>query len=97
MDIKVKGLHSDASKDPQITSIFYAPAMAMAGAFSICLYICMSHQQHRLSKKNSFDLNFIKLGHIVKYHNVFFKFHNGLYEGHPKCSDNGPIKQNLFL
>ena len=28
-------------------------------------------QRHRLSKsKNSFDQNFMKLGHIVKYHNV---------------------------
>ena len=32
-----------------------------------------------LSKVNSFDQNFMKLGHIVKYHAVFFKFDNGLY------------------
>ena len=27
-----------------------------------------------LSKSNSFDRNFMKLGHIVKYYDVFFKF-----------------------
>ena len=32
-----------------------------------------------LSKSNSFDQNFMKLGHIVKYYNVFSKFHNGPY------------------
>ena len=32
-----------------------------------------------LSKLNSFDQNFIKLGHIIKYYNVFFKFDNGPY------------------
>ena len=32
-----------------------------------------------LSKSNSFDQNFMKLGHIVKYHDVIFKFDNGLY------------------
>ena len=28
---------------------------------------------------NIFDQNFMKLGHIVKYHNVFLKFDNGTY------------------
>ena len=28
----------------------------------------------RLSKSDSFDQNFMKLGHIVKCHDVFFKF-----------------------
>ena len=32
----------------------------------------------RLSKSNSFDQNFMKLGHIVKNDDVFFKFDNGL-------------------
>ena len=32
-----------------------------------------------LSKSNSFDHNFMKHGHIVKYHDVFFKFDNDLY------------------
>ena len=32
-----------------------------------------------LSKLNTFDQNFMELGHIVKYHNVFFKFNNGPY------------------
>ena len=30
-------------------------------------------------KSNIFYQNFMKLGHIVKYHDVFFKFQNGLY------------------
>ena len=33
-------------------------------------------KQSLLSKSNSFDQNFMKLCHIVKYHNVFFKFDN---------------------
>ena len=32
-----------------------------------------------LSKSNSLDQNFMKLGHIVQYHDFFFKFDNGLY------------------
>ena len=32
----------------------------------------------QLSKINSFDYNSMKLGHIIKYHNVF-KFQNGPY------------------
>ena len=32
-----------------------------------------------LSKLNSFDQNFMKVGHIVKYHYIFFKFVNDLY------------------
>ena len=31
-----------------------------------------------LSEMNSFDYNPMKLGHIIKYHNVF-KFQNGQY------------------
>ena len=31
-----------------------------------------------LFKMNSFDYNSMKLGHIIKYHNVF-KFQNGPY------------------
>ena len=31
-----------------------------------------------LSNMNSFDYNSMKLGHIIKYHNVF-KFQNGPY------------------
>ena len=30
-----------------------------------------------LSKSNTFDQNFMKLDHIAKYHDVFFKFDNG--------------------
>ena len=32
-----------------------------------------------LSNLNIFDQNFMKLCHIVKYHDVFFKFDNDLY------------------
>ena len=32
-----------------------------------------------LSKSNTFDQNFMKLGHIVEYHEVFFKFDKGPY------------------
>ena len=32
-----------------------------------------------LSKLNTFDQNLMKFGHIVKYHNAFFKFNNGPY------------------
>ena len=35
-----------------------------------------------LSKMNSFDYNSMKLGHIIKYHNVF-KFQNGPYRTMP--------------
>ena len=38
------------------------------------------HLKRRLlSKSNIFYQNFMKLGNIVKYHNVFFKFDNGPY------------------
>ena len=33
-----------------------------------------------LSKLNTFDWNFMKLGDIVKYHYVFFKFDNGFWK-----------------
>ena len=33
-------------------------------------------EQRLLSKMNSFDYNSMKLGHIIKYHNVF-KIQNG--------------------
>ena len=36
-----------------------------------------------LSKSDTFDQNFMKLGHIVKYHDVFFKFDNGPYRTMP--------------
>ena len=36
-------------------------------------------KQCMLSNSNSFDHNSMKLCHIVKYHDVFFKFDNGLY------------------
>ena len=32
-----------------------------------------------LSNSNIFDQNFMKLGHIVYYHDVFFKLDNSLY------------------
>ena len=36
-------------------------------------------KQRLVSKMNSFYYNSMKLGHIVKYHNVFFKFESGPY------------------
>ena len=36
-------------------------------------------KQHALSKSKFFYQNFMKLGHIVYYHDVFFKFDNGPY------------------
>ena len=41
------------------------------------------YENHRLKRRllsimNSFDYNSMKLGHIIKYHNVF-KFQNGPY------------------
>ena len=40
-------------------------------------------KQCPLYKLNSLDQNFMKLGHIVKYHIVFSKFDNGLYSTMP--------------
>ena len=59
--------------------------MTMTGALSVTpvrpyvrTYVHTSVQRRPLSKSNTFDQNFIKLGHIVKYHDVF-KFDNGAY------------------
>ena len=66
----------------------YAPAMIMAGALSVrpsVLYVRTyftyvgTSRWRRLSKSYTFDQNFMKFGRIVKYHNVFVKFDNGLY------------------
>ena len=40
-------------------------------------YVCLSNDVGTL-KSNTSDQNFMKLGHIVKYHDVF-KFNNGPY------------------
>ena len=42
------------------------------------VYEKLSAELCLLSKMNSFDYNSMKLGHIIKYHNVF-KFQNGPY------------------
>ena len=42
---------------------------------SFCTFVRHTNGVSSL-KLNSFDQNFMKLGHIVKYHNVFFKFDN---------------------
>ena len=59
--------------------------MTMAGALSVTpvhpsvlTYVRLSKDVPSLSQ-NTFDKNFMKLGHIVKYHDVFFKFDNGSY------------------
>ena len=54
-----------------------------------------------LSNMNSFDYNFMKLGHIIKYHNVF-KFQNGLYRIMPSgvialCLWQFPIYTNFAI
>ena len=36
-------------------------------------------KRYPLSESNTFDQNFMKLGHIVMYHVVFIKFDNGPY------------------
>ena len=56
--------------------------MTMAGALSVTpvrTYVRTSVQRRPLSKSNNFYQNFMKLGHIVYYHDVFFKFDNGPY------------------
>ena len=68
--------------------------MKMAGVLSVTpvrpsvlyvrMYVCLSRRRS-LSKSNTFDPNFMKLGHLVKYHNVFFKF------------DNGPFRSRLSV
>ena len=50
---------------------------------SVRPYIRTSEQWCLLSKLNSFDQNFMKLGHIVKFHDFFFKFDNGPYRAMP--------------
>ena len=60
----------------KIRNIFYAPAMTMARALSVTPvrpYVRLS-KRRPLSNSNTFKQNFMKLGHIVKYHDVFFKF-----------------------
>ena len=44
----------------------------------LCTYVHLSRWR-LLSKSNTFDQNFMKLGHIVQYHDVFFKLDNGPY------------------
>ena len=41
-------------------------------------YVRLSRRRS-LSKSNTFDPNFMKLGHLVKDHSVFFKFGNSLF------------------
>ena len=38
-----------------------------------------SFKRRPLSNSNIFYQNFMKLGHVVQYHNVFFKLDNGPY------------------
>ena len=65
---------------------YYSTALIMAGVLSVTLsvrpyiltYVHLSRQRP-LSKSNTYDQNFMKLDHIVKFHNVFIKYDNGLY------------------
>ena len=45
----------------------YGPLFMKIHRFKLC----------PLSKSNTFDQNFMKLGHIVLFNDVFFKFDNG--------------------
>ena len=59
----------------------------MSSSNSIMVHIALGFQelwpfvyeksQRPLSNSNIFHQIFMKLGHIVKYHDVFFKFDNG--------------------
>ena len=50
-----------------------------------------------LSKLNTFDQNFMKLCHIVKYHDVFFKFDNGPYRTMPSVVKAAySVTMNIF-
>ena len=51
----------------------------MLPCLSVRTYVHTTHQRYPLSEPKSYDQNFMKLGHIVKYNNVFFKFDNGPY------------------
>ena len=44
----------------------------------VLMYVRLS-KRRPLSNSNTFHQNFMKLCHIVKYYDVFFKFENGLY------------------
>ena len=64
---------------------FLCPAVIMAGALSdtpvrtyVRNYVRLSRRRP-LSNSNIIYQKFMKLSHIVSYHNVFFKFDNGLY------------------
>ena len=58
-------------------------------------------KQCPLSKSNFFYQNFMKLGHIVKYHDVFFKFDNGPYRTMLSVAmalyENSPFKTTSAL
>ena len=58
--------------------MIFAEAFCVTPVRSSVLYVHTS-ERRPLSKLHTFDQNFMKHGHIVKYHNVFFKFDNGLY------------------
>ena len=53
------------------STLYYAPAIIMAGALSVTpvrpyfTYNIRTSQRRPLSKSNTFDQNFFKLGHIV--------------------------------
>ena len=54
------------------------PSVRTYGHTNLRTYVRLS-KRRPLSNSNTFDQNFMKLGHIVKYHDVFFKFSNGSY------------------
>ena len=60
----------------KFTNGLYRTMLSAVMALCLCNY---RFNRCPFSKSNSFDQNFMKFCHIVKYHNVFFKFDNGLY------------------
>ena len=52
----------------------------LSAVMAICLWkFTILNHVRPLFKSNIFYLNFMKLGHIVKYYDVFFKFDNSPY------------------
>ena len=64
---------------PCFQELCYGPLFMKIHRFKRC----------RLSKLNSFDQIFMKLGHIVKYYDVFYMFDNGL--SHYAFRNYGPL------
>ena len=73
--MKLFTLFSPMMSSSSLIMVYMAPYLR-----SYCPKFVKNHRLKRrlLSNMNSFDQNFMKLGHIIKYHNVF-EFQNGPY------------------